>query len=145
MSKSLNNRRDFLKNFLVFLSNLSTNIRYNSADIFTIVSMSANTSSLGFLAAEYDYGSVSFDVIWNDKINSIPKQYSLTKTDRELLLKFGRELGKTDVEGQLRHIELFDSQFKKQLKDSEEAIKSKSKLYKTMGFFVGTAAALMMI
>ena len=76
---------------------------------------------------------------------TIPKGYALKKSDTDLLLEFGSHLGKTDVEGQLKHIELYRQLFEKQLEAAEDAIAKKSKLYKTMGLFVGTAAALMMM
>lgn len=145
MSKNLYMRRNFIKSFIVFLSALSTNIRYNSDDIFTLVSISARSKELSSLKIEDDNPNVPFGIIWEERIKSISKVYSLTKEDKELLIEFGSQLGKTDIDGQLKHIELYKAVFKKQLANSEEAIIKKSKLYKTMGFFVGTAAALMMI
>ncbi len=145
MSKNLYMRMNFIKSFIVFLSALSTNIRYNSADIFTLVSISARSEELSALKIKDDIPNCPFGVIWEERIKSIPKCYSLTKEDKELLTEFGSQLGKTDIDGQLKHIELYKAVFKKQLANSEEAIIKKSKLYKTMGFFVGTAAALLMI
>ncbi len=76
---------------------------------------------------------------------TIPRAYALTKADTDLILQFGAQLGKTDIDGQLKHIKLYKDFFKKQLDEAEEAIAKKSKLYKTMGLFAGSAAALMMM
>lgn len=143
-SKCLYNRRDFLKSFLVFISVLSTNIRYNSDDIFTVINISAENSNLFFLKINDDYNK-TFCEIWNEIVLNVPRQCSLKKSDKELLLEFGSQLGKTDVDGQLKHLELYKSIFEKQFSDSQEEISQKSKLYKTMGFFVGATATLMMI
>lgn len=146
MSQKLYKRRDFLKSFTIFLSSLSTNIRYDSSDIFTLVSRSCKTCELEFLAVEYTQNcGKSFEMLWNQKISEIPKQCALTDSDIQLLYEFGSALGKTDVEGQSKHIRLYVAEFENQLENAQQAIVKKSKLYKTMGFFVGSAAALMMI
>lgn len=145
LSKKLFKRRDFFKNFITFLSSLETRIRYDSYDIFTLVSVCADGDNLSYFKFEEQAFSVPFSTEWNKKVEQLPKSVSLTKSDKQLLCDFGSELGKTDVEGQLKHIALYKAIFSKQLTNAEDAIIQKSKLYKTMGFFVGTAAALMMI
>ena len=92
-----------------------------------------------------DETGTPFYRIWSERVNAIPAKFGLKKGDAALLLEFGEQLGKTDVDGQLKHLELYEALFKKQLTDAENEINKKSKLYKTMGFFVGTAAALMII
>lgn len=86
-----------------------------------------------------------FEEAWRCRIKEIPKSFSLTKADRELLLCFGSELGKSDVDGQLKHIELYKTMFDKQLAEAEDEVKAKSRLYQTMGLFVGITASLMMV
>ncbi len=144
LSRRLYKRRDFLKAFLVFLSSLETNIRYNSADIFTLVTSCASDDNLSFLAPKNNKED-SFETQWKKNIDDIPKSIPVSKGDRQLLYEFGSYLGKTDVDGQLKHLELYKISFAKQLSLAESAITQKSKLYKTMGFFAGTALALMMI
>lgn len=143
-SKKLLMRKDFFRKFLSFVSNLSTQLRYSTSDIFTLVSFSANTSEFDFFEISEESGTPFYE-IWSERVNEIPSKFGLKNSDRQLLLEFGEQLGKTDVDGQLKHLELYEALFKKQLMDAENEINKKSKLYKTMGFFVGTAAALMII
>lgn len=143
-SKKLLMRKDFFKRIISFISNLSTQLRYSTSDIFTLVSLSANTSGLDLFEISDETGT-PFYRIWSERVNAIPAKFGLKKGDNALLLEFGEQLGKTDVDGQLKHLELYEALFKKQLTDAENEINKKSKLYKTMGFFVGTAAALMII
>lgn len=145
MARNLSVRRDFLKNLIVFLSSLSTNLRYNSSDIFTLVSLCARGDELSYFRFDDTLINQPFETMWAEKVSSLPKSLSLKKSDKELLYEFGRELGKTDVDGQLKHIELYKTVFEKQLSSAEEDINKKSKLYKTMGFFVGVSAVLVMI
>lgn len=143
LSRRLYRRRDFLKSFLVFISSLSTSIRYNCSDIFTLVASCAEYGNLDCIAPKE--GAGSFDSAWKDKIDNIPKNYSLTRSDKQLLCEFGAQLGKTDTDGQLKHLELYKIEFSNRLSLAENAINKKSKLYKVMGFFAGTALALMII
>lgn len=145
MSKKLYRRRDFIKAFIVFLDMLATNIRYNSDNIFTLVSKCADCEELKCFKPDTVVLTQPFEDMWNKCVLTIPKAYALKKDDIALLTDFGLQLGKTDVEGQLKHIELYKQLFIKQYADSEEAIAKKSRLYKTMGFFAGTTAALMMM
>lgn len=144
LSFKLFHRRDFLKSFLVFLSSLATNIRYDSSDIFTLVSRSADQSRLCCLA-ENQNSIQPFSIQWKKNIKLLPKSLSLDSTDYNLLYEFGQTLGKADVDGELAHIELYKTSFQRQLDNAEENIKTKSKLYKAMGFFIGAAVAIMII
>lgn len=143
-SKKLSLRKDFFKRIINFVSNLSTQLRYSTSDIFTLVSLSASTSGLDLFELN-DEDNTAFYTLWCERVSLISAKFGLENCDRELLIEFGEQLGKTDVDGQLKHLELYESLFKKQLTEAESEINKKSKLYKTMGFFVGTAAALMII
>ena len=59
------------------------------------------------------------------------------------MLGFGEKLGKTDLEGQLSHIELYRALFQKQIKEAEDDAQKKSRLYRTLGIFGGVSAAIL--
>ena len=86
-----------------------------------------------------------FDELWFERVKQLSSEIPLSKSDISMLNDFGGQLGKTDTEGQLKHLELYEVSFSKQLSSALDAITKKSKLYKTMGFFAGSAIALMMI
>ncbi len=127
----------------MFLTSLSTNIRYEATDIFTTISICARDENLSYISNIEN--NLPFDEQWQQKILSLPSSLSLTKSDIALLKEFGNELGKTDVDGQLKHIELYKNLFQKELVTAEEDIINKSKLYRIMGLFVGISTALMII
>lgn len=143
-SKALYKRRDFFKSFIVFLSSLETNLRYNSSDIFTLVSMCAECCKLKHLSIDKN-ADKPFVSAWNERVSELPDSFSLKKADRELLVEFGSQLGKSDLDGQLKHVELYKAIFSNQLSLANEEIAKKSKLYKTMGLFVGISIALLII
>ncbi len=144
-SKKLYKRRNFLRTFSAFLDSLSTDIRYTSEDIFTVVSRCSDFEELRFFNISDEMFVQPFDVVWTGCVSKIPKIYSLTNEDISLITGFGAKLGKTDVEGQLSHIEFYRKLIQKQITKAEEAIAQKSRLYRTMGLFCGAAAAIMMM
>ncbi len=143
-SKRLFLYREFYKKIINFSSSLSVQLRYSTADIFTLTALCADTAEIDFFDFKNEK-NLPFSAVWSKNTEAIPSKFGLNRNDKQLLLEFGEQLGKTDVEGQLKHLELYEEIFKKQLENAETEIKNKSKLYKTMGFFVGTAVALMII
>ena len=105
--------------------------------------MSARNNDLTYISKLEN--NKPFDKQWQEKISSLPNTLALNKSDKELLSEFGNELGKTDIDGQLKHIEFYKNLFDNQLLAAEEDIISKSKLYKTIGLFAGISTALMII
>ena len=143
LTQRLKNRRDFYDKFNVFISLLQTQIRYNSADIFSLVISSAKGSGLEiFEAPEIDMPFTSF---WENSLNTIPKKYGLNNSDRELLLEFGSALGTTDIEGQLKHLELYSEIFQNRLNECETALKDKSRIYRALGLFGGISTAIIIL
>lgn len=82
---------------------------------------------------------------WEQAVEDGGREAGLTQEDRELLLGFGAGLGTTDVEGQVancgQYRELLDQRLLEARKDSE----NKGRLYLTLGFSIGMAAALLLL
>ena len=143
LTQRLKNRRDFYDKFCVFISLLQTQIRYNSADIFSLVILSAKGSGLEiFEAPEINLPFTSF---WENSLNTIPKKYGLNNSDKELLYKFGSALGTTDIEGQLKHLGLYGEIFQNRLSECENALKDKSRIYRALGLFGGISTAIIIL
>lgn len=142
LAQRLKNRCDFLTAIMEFLCNLKTNIRYSGEDIFGLIEKSVNKT-----LSEYFYSSNngSMEEYWSDCIKKVPHSYGLQIDDYNTLKDFGLNLGKTDIEGQTSHIELYSNLFLNQLEKAKAEYNTKSKLYKLLGFFVGCAIALMII
>lgn len=140
-SEKLRLRKEYLLVFVDFLTNLSTGIRYDGQDIYSLVEKCGNNKMLGFNFNT----NTSFSVSWKDYVNNLPKGYGLTYEDYSLLIDFGFKLGSTDVQGEVTHIDLYKNLIMKQLKKAEKDYAEKSKLYKTLGFFCGALIALFII
>lgn len=134
-------RFEFLSSFRGFMSNLETNIRYDSRDIFELIKASAPDYISGIFGDER--GELSS--YWKNTIKNIPPRYSLKNEDLSLFTEFGRMLGTTDIEGQLNHISLYKELIETNIDNSKKELNSKSRLYKLLGLFAGIAAALLLI
>ena len=73
------------------------------------------------------------------------ERYFAHSADKALALEFMRDFGKTDISGLVSYLVLFESKTERQLRKAEESMQQKSKLYIVLGFFSGTAAALLLI
>ena len=143
LTKRLGARHDFFGKFCVFISLLQTRIRYDSADIFTLVSCCAEGAGLELFESADD--NLPFADFWNSEIEKIPKKAGINNSDKELLSEFGSMLGTTDVEGQLKHLEMYGSIFQKRLQDSQAEFRDKSRIYRALGLFGGISAALIIL
>ncbi len=141
LSEKLRQRKIFLDSFCRFLTILDTSIRYDGGEIITLIKKSAPAE----LKALFDFNNSDFRSVWLTFIENIPKSKGLKDEDYRLIYDFGDKLGATDVEGQLNHIRLYSELFKNSLDNSLSEYKSKSKLYKLLGFFTGAVLSIMII
>lgn len=143
LAKRLHRRRDFLLHFQAFLHVLRTQMRYQGSDIFSLADACAGQTH--FILKPEKNTDQSFEKCWGEAIDRIPRIYALSADDLTLLRACGAQLGKTDLEGQLNHLDLMESRLKQLILDAEENIEKKTRLYKTMGFFVGASAAILLL
>lgn len=143
LTQRLKGRRDFFDKFCVFISLLQTQIRYNSADIFTLVKSSAKCSGLELF--ETSEINISFNEFWEKAVNALPRKYNLNNSDKELLSEFGSALGTTDIEGQQKHLKLYGGIFQNRLTECETALKDKSRIYRALGLFGGISTAIIIL
>ncbi len=141
LSDRLRRRRDLIRAFIELLSGLKTSIRYNSGELISLIKASAPNYIREFFMTD----SVDFDFYWRNSVLKIPKAYALKSGDYELLYGFGKNLGATDIAGQIEHIELYTEFFKRALKNAEDEYRTKGRLYKTLGFFAGASLSIMLI
>lgn len=145
-SKRLNNRKKFLMSFESFLSSVQTYIRYDNSRIETVIEKSLGDESLDSLkeAVCKDLDK-PFSTRFKNWTKNLSPFLGLTTDDKRLLDEFGAELGVTDLNGQIKHIELYKTLFSKAVNEAQSEITQKSKLYKMTGFCMGAVIALLII
>lgn len=142
-ARSLSSRKKLLRSVGTLMQDLATRLRYQSDDIFTSVTLAAKSAGLSI--KEDADRSQGFLPWWERQTKEFAPPHVLHNSDKELLFSFGSQLGATDLEGQLSHIELCRTLLSKQLSDAEEELKQKGRLYRTLGVFGGVSAAIMLI
>lgn len=78
---------------------------------------------------------------WNRAVESA----GLDEEDEHVLKLLSSKIGKTDSEGQRRHIEYTASLLRERARDAKEIYEKNGKIYRSVGFLAGAAAVLLLI
>ena len=131
------------------VSFIETQIRYSGAPVYEILQKASKSDfgKLKFLqkAADLIRGGLKPDIAWESAINLYCDDVGFTADDRGLVFDFGKGLGSSDTEGQLRHCETYRRLFSDRLKRARTDAQYKGRLYITLGICGGLGAALLML
>ncbi len=133
-----------LSDFLVALDIFETKIKYTYDSLTTTFLYIADNMKTKIYRIFY----ITAEEIKNNKNDSAGESFkktidgekiflNLTKEDIEVVKSLGVSLGQTDLEGQLKNIELVRTSVKKQLEDARNEKNKNYKLYRNMGVLSG--------
>lgn len=99
---------------------------------------------------EFDFldTNVKSVTVKEDICNNIDKTEhlkGLTDDDKERLKYFWRNLGSTEIQGQVSLADMYSNELLSGIKDLEMQYKQKGKLYRALGILIGTFIAVMLI
>lgn len=134
-SNRLYRRKEILQLFINNLKVAQTHIRYESCNICEVFCDK-------FPQFTFDSEKVFFSQ-WAELLKIY--ETFLTKSDIKLLTSFAKNLGKTDVSGEISHIQMYIELLNTCVNEAEKSINSKSKLYRTFGVSVGLLISIMLI
>lgn len=140
-SLKLSSRRETVEGLLQGVTRLKTQICFGGIDIFTAVSECFGADIIRNLP--HDGESIS--EYWSRQVDLIPKSSGLNKDDRKIIRDFGQNLGVTDIEGQINNCELYLRLFEDMLNNSKELEKTRSRLYRILGFSCGAVVTLVVL
>ncbi len=146
----LNRRASALEKVQRLIARIASQLRYTAdpvGDLLLTAAGSAELEGLSFLkrAAQLWQDSRDFHAAWRTAIEQTGKDNRLTPSDLDLLLHFGEELGRSDVEGQLAHCRLYEERFAEHWREARQAAETKGRLYLTLGLTGGAALALLLL
>ena len=131
-----------LENEIGYLSNLLV-------DAFEKISRSSRSKTVIFFNAAAENlkscSSIGASNAWEKAVRDNIETTSLNKEDEEILVSFGKMLGISDVEGQIKNIRLLQSQLKLQEQKAEESRQKNERMYKSLGVLGGIAIVIMLI
>lgn len=134
-STALYRRKSVLESFELELRNCSTKIRYNSFELSKVFENS-------FMGYSFD-DKRPFSEQWCEMLVSYSK--ILSEEDIGILTDFSKNVGTYDITGEISNIDMYIELIKAQINEADLNIKSKSKLYKTLGVSFGLAIAILLI
>ncbi len=82
---------------------------------------------------------------WEEAVRQYIRTTALNKEDEEILSSFGKLLGNTDIEGQIRNIRLTLGQLALQEEKAEESRKRNENMYKSLGMLGGIAVVIVLL
>lgn len=137
-SRKLSDREKQLEGFLRFLTAAQAEIRYSFLPVGEVVISHRHSIPLLEACARLLEEGKPFQQAW--------KQASQTagRKDAGFFQAFGRELGTTDMEGQMSHLQLYRELTAARLKEASGDREKKGRLYRQLGIFGGIALALVL-
>jgi len=96
-------------------------------------------------ADKLNQGQVSASEAWREAVAENMLKTGLTREDEGILLAFGKLLGNSDQEGQIRNIRLTVSQLKLQEQKAEEMRKKNEAMYRNLGVLGGIAIVIVLL
>ena len=146
-SKRYVNRVNELKEMKSILNMISTQIKFTYEplpNIFKMIGKRFDSNVGKIFENAYCYmESISAGDAWNNALENSNTHFN--KEDRDVLRNLGNMLGKVDVEGQIKEIELVDNFLDIQIEKAENEKRRNERLYKTLGVTIGMAVVIILI
>lgn len=136
----LQRRARLLLDWMTLLQNFQTGIRYSAGSLRELI-LERQESRFCRLA-ERD-GEFLIDPV--GALSRAGEELLWDRGDREMYLGFVKELGATDVQGQLEHIAMYQGLLAPRLGQAQIEARQKSKISVALGLFAGVAMSLLLL
>lgn len=146
-SSALKNRLLNLKKLNYLIDEIIILLRFKSATVYEIVSHLSNDERFGcflFLRNIVPESGVTFRQSWCGAITQNPPD-NFSKNDIDLLYDIGKQLGTSDIDGQLSTLNLQQSELQSLILSAETDYLKKAKLYCSLGVLSGAFISIMLI
>lgn len=151
-SRECQRRPQELRELQMLLQMFENEISYLSsvlADAFETVYKSAG-SGVGLFFGEtvqllQKEKTLSACEAWKLSVEKNIKNTSLNREDQDILISFGKILGNSDIDGQVKNIKLTLNKLKLQEQKAEDARLRNEKMYKSLGFLGGVAVVIILV
>lgn len=89
--------------------------------------------------------AISAAQAWEQAVRQCIRKTALNREDEEILSAFGKSLGNTDLEGQIKNIRLTLDQLKLQEGKAEESRRKNENMYRSLGILGGIAVVIVLL
>lgn len=138
-----------LQSFLQMFENQISYLSDVITDAFERISKIGGSETCVFfsetVAALKERKARSASEAWENAVRNNIKRTSLNREDEEILVSFGKILGSTDLDGQIKNIRLALSQLKLQENKAEESRVKNESMYRSLGILGGIAVVVVLL
>lgn len=155
LSKKYKNREKELKGLKRNLNLIETKIKFTQqplTEIFEEISKSEEDNQAiniifkkAYEKMKSDLEEKAFRTIWSEALKESRDQLNLTDEDINIVDGLGKTLGTTDIDGQVKEIEITKEFIDNQIEKAEEERRKNEKMYKTLGGIAGIGIAIILI
>ncbi len=147
MSMRAKRRIRLFNSLALFAGGISSSIRYCAADISTLFKLENREVHIDFIDRVSDMleSGESVRESWCKVVEEISCSSGILREDKDIIIQFGSKLGATDVTGQIEHCDYFKQKFLLIAEQLQQEYSSKARLYRSLGFFSGLSAAVVLI
>lgn len=144
-SDEYENRVRYLESMQLCILQLENEMRYVQTPIFDAmkkISANAHITIAKILceASKQNSSGETVNKIWAKSVKTFSKE--LFCEDIELFLSLGECLGNTDLEGQIKSINLFETKLNQVIQKAQKTSDKNKKLYKNLGLYSGILIAV---
>lgn len=146
-SSALRTRLVNLKKINFLIDEIIILLRYKASTVYEITDCLASNERFAdfyFLKKIYANSGISFQQNWNNAVESQPPS-SLKVNELEILADIGKNLGTSDMEGQLSMLNLQRAELESLIASAEKEYENKAKLYRSLGVLAGAFISVMLI
>ncbi|MDD2376745.1 MAG: stage III sporulation protein AB [Clostridia bacterium] len=148
-SKKLYDREYILREMVSFLIGVQNEIKY----CLSLLPNAYETSRMGLKTGlKYAIGNISLDMVKDEEfeversiVNNISKIEELTEYDKNIFVSTLKNLGKSNVEGQINIIQNNISTIENQIKEANEIKLKNSRMYRTIGMLSGLIIVVLFV
>lgn len=151
LSRDCSKRPQQLRSLQNLLQMFENQISYSSdvlAEVFERISRAGGETGILFRTTVdllKDGSAANASEAWEKAVRKCIGRTALKRDDEQILLSFGKSLGNTDLEGQIKNIRLSLGQLALQVEKAEENRKKNESMYKSLGVLGGLALVIILI
>lgn len=137
-------RVEYLEKTILMIEIIQTQLSFVNSDITSLLIMLCENRSLNKLVfikkcKELINNDIPFEKAWEESIKSFSS--SLSNNDKSILISFGSQLGKSDLQGQINNCLLHKQRLEFQLNNAQ----SQMKKYGNLCFRLGCLSGILMM
>lgn len=147
-SEVIKRQTEFLKEYIVFLTQTEAMISYCGSEIGEILknvrSLPLMHTMLTDCCKKMERGK-DFSVSWSESVSSASQRKEIRKSDCIIIQNFAETFGMAGSEEEIAKIRLHRTIAERIYSQQQEELKTKTKLCRTIGLFCGTMAAVILV